>query len=300
MKTTKKAAKSGRLSQYLTLLLLGIVGSLSYIGASPAHAATTHKLHFIQNTSSSTDFTQVHALGYTLIDVGMDAATIRSLPAGTQAMVWVGNSQCSSFDVNYTDFKAFINAMGKDTTTNARIYGYNISDEPDAGSCPQVVAAIKRRADYIHSHAGGQGKIAYISITDFPYKPLVPAKTDVDIYGIDPYPCHQNKNGCNLNEINNMVNAAVNAGIPESKLVPIYQAFGEECTNPRRYQWSLPSPSEMRTVFARWDQVLPNAPIDVTYAWRHPGDNNEDSCPTLKDAQAKSLRAVYKDYLSKH
>lgn len=132
------------LASFLAVVTVGLV-----IWGTTFAATTVHRKHYIQNIEPR-DYKKAMSLGYNVLDVNPSASDIRSLPKGTQAMVWVGNTQCSGFDLSWEKFKKFVNANAK----NDRIYGYCLSDEPNAPKCSWVANSIKIRADWIHCLAG--------------------------------------------------------------------------------------------------------------------------------------------------
>ena len=74
-----------------------------------------------------------------------------------------------------------------------------------------------------------------------------PRNSDIDLYGLDPYPCRSELNGCNDNIITLAVKAAESAGIPEADIVPVYQAFGGGFfADDGGGQWILPLPRKRR------------------------------------------------------
>lgn len=263
------------------------------------------------------------SLGYNVLDVNPSASDIRSLPKGTQAMVWVGNTQCSGFDLSWEKFKKFVNANAK----NDRIYGYYLSDEPNAPKCSWVANSIKIRADWIHCLAGSwqywdkgkkhpkvsasgtcldkNGKTiprktkqkAYFVATDFPYAPVRDSKTHADLVSLNPYPCRMGR-ACDYSLIEREFKKAVKAGIGKNRIVPTWQAFGEEC-NPKNAErnWRTPTSSEMKNMLARWEKVFKDnrmtPPMDATYTW-----GPSDICPPL--SKSSSLQKVFKDYNAKH
>jgi hypothetical protein len=98
-----------------------------------------------------------------------------------------------------------------------------------------------------------------------------PANSDVDLYGIDPYPCQQSWDiqGCNYDIVAASVQAAVASGISAAQLVPVYQAFGGGGYT----TWTLPTQAEEEQILAAWAAALPSAVFDYAYSW---GSQNGD------------------------
>ena len=96
------------------------------------------------------------------------------------------------------------------------------------------------------------------------YAALAPSKTHVDIVGVDSYPCSIGS-ACKFNKITERVNAAVNAGIPRSRIAPVYQAFGQEGkANP---YYRMPTAAELETMLATWKANVPSPVLDYAYSW---------------------------------
>lgn len=281
------------------------------------------RMHYIQNVNSDADLKKVISLGYNLIDVGSDSDA-KSLPSGTKGLVWTGNTQCGGFDTDWNTFRTMV----KRSANNSKVYGYYLSDEPDTSSCPSIAGKIRDRADYVHCLAyrgdfwdsakrhpkvdsagnclDSSGKktarknnqIAYIVATDFPYDKIKDSITHTDYISLNPYPCWMGKSSCDLNQINREFDKAVKAGISKSKILPTYQAFGEECNGKNEERnWRTPSASEMKAMMARWDSILKanniHPPFDDTYTW-----GPSDVCPPL--SKKTDLQAVFKEYNRTH
>src|SRR5581483_6743826 len=120
---------------------------------------------------------------------------------GGKALVWVGNldnaspgSACPAPGFSFGQFRAQVDALRR----NPRVYGYYVADEPHPTVCSGAAADIRARADYIHAEAPGQtafivvqdGSVVCGSALGCEYRALRPARTHVDLVGLDPYPCH--------------------------------------------------------------------------------------------------------------
>ncbi len=231
-----------------------------------APPATVTK-HFVANESGA--YSTTTALGYNVHDIGMSAGEASALPAGTEGMAWVGvdGSACPAPS---SAFKSFVTA----NASNPKLFGYYLMDEPANGNC---VASIKAHADYIHAHA--PGKKAFIVLTDWPgtYGQYAPSKTDVDLVGLDPYPCHSGT--CTYSEIAREVNAAEAAGIPLATIVPTFQDFGGA-------GWDPPTVAQLQLILSSWKAVVPDPPMDYAYSWSTQSGYLTDSLSTRTDWQS--------------
>ncbi len=249
-------------------------GPLASPGTPAAKAGTTRRVAL--NTDPA-DYPRLKALGYDLVDVKPDDSLVAGVPEGMQALLWVGNFTCGDFELDYEAFTRAVLRFGRDP----RVYGWYLSDEPNSGECPHVAREIRRRADYIRGHAPGQ--VSFISLTDWPMKPVAPASVGVDLVGLDPYPCKgsaQTREECNIDAIDRMVRMADDAGIPRRKVAPVFQTFGQGCSQGDKQYW-LPTVDQLRAILARWDRLAPRPPLEVSYSW---GRQKEWACPSLSDA----------------
>jgi hypothetical protein len=192
--------------------------------------------------------------------------------------VWTNEGDCPSATPS-SAFTSFVQA----NADNPKVYGYYLADEPQstAASC---VAAIKARADYIHSKNPNQK--ALVLLTDYPgtYAAYRPAVTNLDLVGIDPYPCRWDigtSGGCDYEMIEEEVTAAQAAGIPASALVPMFQVFGDNLPT-----WKPPTVPELQSILATWQEYLPDPTIDMTYTWGiQPAWGHTDTLQTRTDWQ---------------
>lgn len=240
-------------------------------------AAEPHKTRRIALNTQPADYPRLKALGYDLVDVKPDASAIAGVPAGMQALLWVGNFTCGDFELDWDAFQRAVQQFGHDP----RVYGWYLSDEPNTGDCPKVADEIRRRAAYIKQNAPGQ--ISFISLTDWPMKPLAPKRVGVDLVGLDPYPCKgssEARERCDIGAIDRMVRMADAAGVPRTRIAPVLQTFGQSCTKGDKQYW-LPTQAQFRSILARWDRLAPRPPLEISYSW---GRQDRWACPTLADA----------------
>ncbi|MFA1548462.1 hypothetical protein [Actinomadura chokoriensis] len=246
--------------------------------ASPGSpAAQPHRTRRIALNTQPADYPRLRALGYDLVDVKADASLVAGVPAGMQAMLWVGNFTCDDFELDWDAFRQAVQRFGRDR----RVYGWYLSDEPNPGDCPGVAGEIRRRAEYIRANAPDQ--ISFISLTDWPMRPLAPKRVGVDLVGLDPYPCKGSsttREHCDIGAIDRMVRMADAAGIPRTKVAPVLQTFGQSCSSGDRKYW-LPTQDQFRRILARWDRLAPRPPLEISYSW---GRQDRWACPTLSDA----------------
>ena len=249
-------------------------GPLASPGSPAAKQGETRRIAL--NTEPS-DYPRLRALGYDLVDVSADASLVAGVPSGMQAFLWVGNFHCGDFALDFEAFKRAVHEFGRDP----RVYGWYLSDEPNAGDCPEIAEDIRVRAEYIERHAPGQ--VSFVSLTDFPMKPLAPERVGVDLFGLDPYPCKgsaETRARCDIGAIDRMIRMAVDAGIPRARIAPVLQAFGQSCSDGDKQDW-LPTQDQFREILARWDRLAPRPPLEISYSW---GRQDEWACPTLADA----------------
>lgn len=243
--------------------------------AAPAGAAAP-TAHFTVNLGGH--YAAASRAGFTVFDVagstgnpGGLRATLATLPPGAQAMVWVGNLDNSSATPGFTlgQFQAQVDALAGDS----RVFGYFLSDEPHPAQFRSAAADIAVRADYIRAHAPGQR--SFIVVLDgtnscggtygCEYRALAPAKTHVDLVGVDSYPCHFGA-PCDDSQIGARVSSAVANGVPLAQIVPVYQAFGQEGKASSPY-YRTPSPTELEQMLAAWQVAVPHPVLDYAYSW---------------------------------
>jgi hypothetical protein len=251
-------------------------------------AQASKTLHYAVNVHGGTS--AAAALGFNLFDIGGSTSdpaevnrTVDSLPPGAKGLVWVGNldnappgSPCPAPRFSFAQFRAQVDAL----RSNPRVYGYYVADEPHPSVCPGAAADIKARADYIHAVAPGQK--AFIVVLDgsavcspdlgCEYRALRPARTDVDLVGVDPYPCHFDGAGnavpCDDSMIAARVQAAIASGIPASAIVPVYQAFGQSGRKDGKSPYyRMPTADEVAAMLRLWSNLVPEPAFDYFYTF---------------------------------
>ncbi|RJL32196.1 hypothetical protein [Bailinhaonella thermotolerans] len=220
------------------------------------------------------------SVGFDLLDVGPWEEHIDALPAGAQALIWAGNTQCSEFQYPWEEFTQHVDRLA----AHPRVFGWFISDEPLVAECPEVLGEIQRRADYIRAKAPRQK--SFIVAADTAYAQAAPASSHVDYVGINPYPCRPWLQQCDFGLIEREFKKAEAAGIPRAVMVPKYQTFGQDCTGGEN-GYRLPSERDMITMLLIWHRLLPNPAFEMAYSW---GNQPGVSCPTLVDADGTNGR----------
>lgn len=213
---------------------------------------------------------------FNLADIaGNDEAL--ALPGGVKGLAYIG--LCNGADSRFTStVTPFIG--------DSKVYGFYLMDEPDPAICE--AANLKAEADWIHAH--DPGAITFIVMqnmgaTSSPtfQNTYNPASTDIDLFGLDPYPCRTElNNSCHYSWIGLAVNAAEQSGIPLADIVPVYQAFGSgNWTDDGGGKYLMPSPSQVSQILAAWGQAVPSPAFDYAYSW---GNQNGDTA--LSDSSA--------------
>jgi hypothetical protein len=227
----------------------------------------TTALHYTANGNlSSSGVYEPGADGFNLADVS-SVSELNSLPAGVKGLVYLGltNGADANFQATVSQF------IG-----NPNLYGFYIADEPGAG----LAANLKAESDWIHTNVPGaktfiiEQNLSSDANPDFVY---TPANTDIDLFGLDPYPIQAS--GVNYNIIPTAVNAAEAAGIPLADIVPVYQAFGGGGYS----EWTLPTPPQESEILSTWGASVPNPVFDYAYSWGvQDGDTALSEDPALQ------------------
>ena len=269
-----------------SLLLTATVAVLS-AGAVPHSlpaARATSSLrqptkHFIANIDGH--YRAVAALGYNVMDIG--PSEVSRLPRGTQGLVWLGQ------DVPTQPGRAFKTLVHR-LSRNRRVFGYFLADEPALG--PGAADALRARADFIARAAGGAQKSFIVLDGRRKYLAYRPRVTHVSLVGLDPYACSIAHPRCDPSEISSAVRGALRAGIPRHKIVPTYQAFGQERLGAANHYYNMPSRAQERRLLKQWHRLLPHPVLDYTYGWGHQGSAN----PTLIDRPR--LQSLFRSYFA--
>lgn len=251
----------------LTLAPVSQVAQARTTASAPAAPSTTS--HFIANLHGAV--TAPRSAGFTVFDTGSSTSAIDALPDGVRAMVWLGQKCPTPAD---DAFRQTVRRL----SNRDDVAGYYLSDEPHIADCPGGPSALASRADYIYRLNHGRQRSFIVLSREADFKPFRASVTHVGMVGLDPYPCSVANPGCDVSKIDERVNAAVAAGIPLGRIVPVYQAFGQQNTDDHYY--NLPTITQMQAMLARWADLVPNPRMDYAYGWGHQSSAN----PTLQDS----------------
>jgi FG-GAP-like repeat len=210
----------------------------------------TTALHYTANGNFVNGVYAPGADGFNLADVS-SVAELNALPPGVKGLVYLGltNGADANFQVTVSAFK-----------NNPNLYGFYIADEPGGG----LAANLKVESDWIHANVPGaktfiiEQNLSSDTNPDFVYNP---ANTDIDLFGLDPYPIKAS--GVDYSIIPTAVSAAEGAGIPLADIVPVYQAFGGGGYS----NWILPTPAQEQQILSTWGSVVPAPALDFAYSW---------------------------------
>ena len=278
------------------------VVAIALWGVAPAIAAEPREhLHFAANVRG--DYAEVASVGFNLADVSTQSA-LRALPEGMKGVYWLGNgynfrrSSCSwrLSDKQVTETVVAI----KDHPKFSGIY--YISDEPHPALCPDAPQRLAERTALIHSlDPRGKTFVVILNSSSAPTE-FAQMKDSADYIGVDPYPCNVNNEqaGCNYNALRQRIDQALIAGIPTTRIVPVFQTFGQACTSSGEKYYRLPTGAETKTMLAIWDEKVPvgHRPFDMAYSW---GKQPASACPTLEMADGRlypDLRSVYRTHFA--
>lgn len=248
-------------------LTMAVVGMPSAVASAASAGQVRRTHHFIANLDGAT---RPHRLGYDVFDTGSSRAQLAALPRGVKAMVWLGQKCPTAAD---DSFRATVRRLA----TNRHVFGYYLSDEPHLADCPGGPAALATRTAFIRSASGGR-QHSFIVLEHEDFQAFRPAVTGASLVGIDAYPC--SVNGCRYAKIPEKVAMARAAGIPQRRIVPVYQAFGQEGTGSGTY-YRMPTARQEHRILRTWAAAVPRPVMDYTYGWSHQSSAN----PTLVDSR---------------
>jgi hypothetical protein len=253
---------------------------------TPTRADSRATLHFASNGNFDAAGSYLPAAaGFNLADVN-SPAQMDSLPDGVKGLVWVG--QCNGVDAKFLDtVRPFIG--------NEKLFGFYLMDDPDpTGHHFSLCTAdnLKAESDWIHANVPGAKTFILLMTMTSSRTPSFrdtynPANSHVDLFGIDPYPCRTELNGCDYHQIDRYVAAAESAGVPRDNMVPVYQTFGGgRWIDDGGGRYVLPTASRMQQILAHWDALIPAPVFDLAYSW---GSQKGDSAL----AGSLELQAVF-------
>jgi hypothetical protein len=284
---SKRSITAGRWASMLLMTLGG--GTLLIAGDAPADRYVRRPLHYAPNHNFS-DGTYVPAqAGFNLADVS-DVGQLKALPAGVPGLIWIG--QCAGVDARFI-------ATITPYIDNAGIFGFFLMDDPDprpnrlTGRSECEPGNLMAESDWIHTHVPGAKTFIVPMNLSSAYAPSFlgtynPENTHVDFYGIDPYPCRTEANGCDYTMIDKFVRAAEASGIPRSRMVPSYQTFGGgKWRDGNGGIYILPTAEQLREIMDRWRRAVPAPAFDMAYSWgSQNGDVALENTPELQRALA--------------
>lgn len=259
-RSTRRRKQASRLTANVLLIVSSMLGVA-------AHGAPQTDLHYAPNHNIGPKGQYLPGkIGFNLADVG-NARDLNSLPSGVKGLVWVG--QCNGVDA------AFLKAV-EPFVGNPKLFGFYLMDEPDpTGNYKSLCSPdnLKAESDWIHAHvAGAKTFIVLMGLSSSKDPTFVdtynPTNSHIDLFGIDPYPCRTEFNGCDYEMIQRYVAAAESWGIPRSNMIPIYQAFGGgSWKDDGGGKYALPPISQMEQILERWGSLVPTPVFDFAYSW---------------------------------
>jgi hypothetical protein len=233
-------------------------------------------LHYASGSNVINNVYAPGADGFNLADVS-DVDELDALPAGVDGLVYLGATSGAT-----ASFEAAVNSFIGDP----KLFGIYLTDEPDPS---QVSAAnLKAESDYVHAALPGVKTFIVLENMGSDTSPTYldtfnPSNTDIDLFGLDPYPVKsQFPGGFDLNVISAGVAAAEAAGIPQKDLVPVYQAFGTNGTGAYA-PWLVPTAAQEQQSLSTWGSLLPTPAFDYAYSWgQQEGDQSLSMLPALQ------------------
>jgi hypothetical protein len=235
----------------------------------------TTALHYTANGNFVNGQYAPGADGFNMADIS-SASELSEVPSGDKALVYLGmtGGVTAAFEAAVEPF------IG-----SSQVYGFYLADEPSPSAT--TAANFKAESDWIHANDPGAKTfiIEENSSSDTtPQYYYTPANSDIDLFGLDPYPVNTNvPNNYDLNTIPLAVQAAESIGIPQKDLVPVYQAFG----GGGYASWILPTATQEQAILSEWGSVLPNPAFDYAYSWgTQDGDTALSQDPALQQVFA--------------
>jgi hypothetical protein len=232
-------------------------------------------LHYTANGNFVNGQYAPGADGFNLADIS-SASQLSELPSGVKALAYLGmtGGVTASFEAAVEPF------IG-----SSQVYGFYLADEPSPSAA--TAANLKAESDWIHANDPGAKTFIVEENSSGNLTPqyyYTPANTDIDLFGLDPYPVQTNvPNNYDLNIIPLAVQSAESIGIPQQDLMPVYQAFG----GGSYASYILPTGAQEQAILSEWGSVLPNPAFDYTYSWgSQDGDTALSQDPALQQVFA--------------
>jgi hypothetical protein len=272
-----------KLAFLLVPCLLLIVSSV--LGVSADSAPKTNLHHAPNHNFDAEGRYMPGKFGFNLAEVN-NVKQLDSLPDGVKGLMWVG--QCRGLDATFLEtVQPFV---GK-----PNLFGFYLMDDPDPTGIYRARCTpdnLKAESDWIHAHIEDTKTFIVLMNMGSSKAPTFagtynPTNSHIDLFGIDPYPCRTEIEGCDYEMIDRFVAAAETWGIPRSIMIPVYQAFGEgNWRDDHGGKYALPSATQMQHVLERWGKLLPAPVFDYAYSWG--SQNADDALENSPD-----LRAVF-------
>jgi hypothetical protein len=204
--------------------------------------------------------------GFNLADV-QSVEQLNALPDGVKGLVWLDQAE------GVTDsFIAEVSAyLGND-----KVFGFYLADEPDpTGEWGTLVTPedLKAESDWIHANFPDAKTFIVMMDMGWSGNPdfsnaYNPENTHIDYFGIDPYPVRSDSGEIDYDMIERTVQAAVDAGVPIDKIIPVYQAFGGgDWSTDTGGSYVMPTAEQAQEIIDRWAEIVPNPAFDYTYHW---------------------------------
>jgi len=278
------AARTRRLRMQAVLVLMLIAGrGIEMAGAAETARSIGATLHYAPNHNfDGSGAWRPAAAHFNLADV-TDRRRLRDLPAGVKGLIWVG--LCAGADRR---FVATITPYMQEKN----VFGFYLMDDPDPriGRAQCRPDSLRAEADWIHDHVPGALTFIVLMNLSAAGAPSFqdtynPTNSHVDLYGIDPYPCRSELNGCADTMIERYVAAAEAWGVPRARMVPVYQTFGGgSWSDGDGGAYRLPTAAESRAMLARWRALIRAPVFDYAYSWGvQRGDHALEDTPELRD-----------------
>ncbi len=261
-------------------------------------AAPMPKLHYAPNDNFDRDGRYTPAgIGFNLADLA-DPKRLAALPDGARALVWVG--MCEGITPEFLDrVTPFLG--------NSRVFGFFLMDDPDprpklfAGklSAPCEEAKLREESDWLHARMpAARTLVVLMNLGDAKHPSYGgsyrPEHSHIDLFALSAYPCRAEWDGCDYTLIDRYVAAAQASGIPRSGLVPQYQAFGGGMwKDDAGARYILPTPEQESAIIRRWQALVPNPILDMTYSW---GSQRGDSALELENVSR--LRRFFSEFMA--
>jgi hypothetical protein len=260
---------------------LGLAGANLGTRAVVSTNEPVTSLHYTANANINSKGVYVPgSAGFNLADTN-SSRQVAALPNGVLGLAYIGS--CSGAT---SSFQSTIRSY----VGNAKLFAFYLMDEPTPSSCP--AANLKAESDWIHAHDPGAKTFIVaqnMSATKTPnFVPgYTPANSDIDLYGLDPYPCRSELKGCAFSYITKAVAAGESSGIPRQDIVPVYQTFGGgSWSDDGGGRYLLPTAAQEQQIFSTWASVIPTPAFDYAYSW---GSQNGDQSL----ATSAALQAVF-------